>query len=70
MTVTSTCSELDHARSQFRRKLFDEGFLIPTGLDGLYGRGGAFEDLIDAIDTAVTSASVEMAPVRWGKDAM
>ena len=60
MTVTSTCSELDHARSQFRRKLFDEGFLIPTGLDGLYGRGGAFEDLIDAIDTAVTSASVEM----------
>jgi seryl-tRNA synthetase len=34
--------------------LFDDGLLIPSGVDGLYGRSGLFEDVIDRLTAAVT----------------
>ena len=41
----------------FRDKLFDAGVLIPTGIDGLYGRSGAFEDVVLALGDLVTRLS-------------
>lgn len=46
-------NDLDNARTEFRDRLIAEGLLIPTGVDGLYGRSGTFEDIIDGIDGVV-----------------
>jgi seryl-tRNA synthetase len=60
MTLTtapsSTTTELDRARAQFRDDLVAAGLLVPSGIDGLYGRGAVFEDVIDAIDSVVVAA--------------
>jgi len=37
----------------FRRLLVDEGLLIPTGVDGLYGRSATYESVADAMDSLV-----------------
>ncbi|WP_328859041.1 amino acid--[acyl-carrier-protein] ligase [Williamsia herbipolensis] len=55
-TATTAPSELDRARAQFRDDLIDAGLLVPSGIDGLYGRGAMFEDVIDAIDEVVVAA--------------
>jgi seryl-tRNA synthetase len=38
----------------FLDSLFDQSILIKTGVDGLYGRSGVFEDVIDRFEDAVT----------------
>jgi seryl-tRNA synthetase len=38
----------------FLDRLFDQGLLIRTGVDGLYGRSGAFESVVDALDRLIT----------------
>ncbi len=50
-------SDLDVAREQFRDRLIEAGLLVPSGIDGLYGRSGTFEDVIDGIDAVVRAAS-------------
>lgn len=45
--------QLNLARQQFRDELIEAKLLIPLGIDGLYGRGGIFEAIIEGIDTAV-----------------
>ncbi|MGB3773014.1 MAG: amino acid--[acyl-carrier-protein] ligase [Rhodococcus sp. (in: high G+C Gram-positive bacteria)] len=52
-------SDLDLARSDFREQLVDAGLLIPSSLDGLYGRSGEFEDIIDLIDSRVRAAGAD-----------
>ena len=42
------------AAETFLDELFDAGLLIDTGVDGLYGRSGVFEDVIRAFDGLVT----------------
>lgn len=62
MTVTidsaAELSDLDAARAEFRDRLIAGGLLVPSGIDGLYGRGAVFEDVIDGIDTLVKAAAV------------
>lgn len=38
----------------FRDRLFAKGLLIDTGVDGLYGRSGIFEDVIARFDDLIT----------------
>ena len=38
----------------FRRALFARGLLIDTGVDGLYGRSGAFEDVIAGFENLIS----------------
>lgn len=38
----------------FLERLIDRGLLIETGVDGLYGRSGVFEDVIARFDAAIT----------------
>ncbi|GJE28066.1 amino acid--[acyl-carrier-protein] ligase [Methylobacterium organophilum] len=38
----------------FLDRLFDHGLLVRTGVDGLYGRSGAFESVVEAIDRLAT----------------
>lgn len=42
------------AEPTFLDRLFDHGLLIRTGVDGLYGRSGAFESVVDALDRLIT----------------
>ncbi len=44
----------------FRDALIGQGLLIPTGVDGLYGRSGVFEEVVDRFDALVSA---------WGRDA-
>lgn len=48
--------ELELARRSFRDRLIDAGLLVPTGIDGLYGRSGDFEAIIEGIDVAARRA--------------
>ena len=42
------------AAEEFLDQLFDAGLLFDTGVDGLYGRSGTFENVIKAFDNLVT----------------
>jgi len=38
----------------FLDRLFDQGLLVRTGVDGLYGRSGAFESVVDALERLIS----------------
>ena len=44
------------AQRAFRDELLDHGLLIATGVPGVYGRSGEFEDTIERVDRAVAAA--------------
>ncbi len=46
--------DLETSRREFRQQLFDAGFLVPTGVDGLYLRDERFEQIARAIDAVVS----------------
>jgi seryl-tRNA synthetase len=48
---------LAESHAAFRTALINTGMLVPTGIDGLYGRSGAFEDIVEAIDRVVVAAA-------------
>lgn len=48
----------------FLDKLFDDGILMPSGVDGLYGRSGAFEDVIERFERLVERYSSEDGAVK------
>ncbi len=43
------------AQVDFLNALFDAGLLVETGVDGLYGRSGQFEEVIECFDALVTA---------------
>ncbi|MCJ2015485.1 amino acid--[acyl-carrier-protein] ligase [Methylobacterium sp. J-076] len=43
----------------FLDRLFDAGLLVRTGVDGLYGRSGAFESVVEALDRLVSRLGAE-----------
>jgi seryl-tRNA synthetase len=47
------------AQATFLKQLLDNGLLIPMGVDGLYGRSGAFEDIVERFNTVIS---------KWGGD--
>ncbi|WP_082711154.1 amino acid--[acyl-carrier-protein] ligase [Methylobacterium indicum] len=52
-SFVGTLPEPSEPRS-FLDRLFDRGLLIRTGVDGLYGRSGAFESVVEALDRLVS----------------
>ena len=57
MSDDNRTTALARARGLFRDELLEAGLLIPTGIDGLYGRSGVFEDIVDGISCAATAAA-------------
>ena len=47
------------AEGAFRDELFEAGYLIATGHDGLYLRSAAFEHVVNGIDALVTEAGAD-----------
>jgi seryl-tRNA synthetase len=54
--------ETADAYSLYREELVKAGLLIPTGVRGVYGRGGAFEHVITQFDALVSHAGRELKP--------
>lgn len=59
-TETSGVQDVDREESRearqaaFRDALVRHGLLIPTGVDGLYGRSGMFEEVVERFDALIT----------------
>jgi seryl-tRNA synthetase len=53
----------DQPWAPFRKVLIDEGLLIPTDVDGLYGRSGTYESVADAMDHLVLRVGADQAAV-------
>jgi len=51
MPATNTAEKIEPT---FLDELFDRGLLIPTGVDGLYGRSGLFEEIGEGFQALVT----------------
>lgn len=52
-------SALDHAREAFRAELVGAGLLVPTAVEGLYGRSAVFEDVVEGVDRLVRAAGAD-----------
>ncbi|BBY45249.1 amino acid--[acyl-carrier-protein] ligase [Mycolicibacterium celeriflavum] len=53
-------AQLESARRQFRDELIAAGLLVPMGIDGLYGRGGVFENIVDGVERVVERKGAEV----------
>jgi seryl-tRNA synthetase len=49
-------------QTSFRSRLYDAGLLFPTGVDGLVGRNGVFEQVFTGLETAITRAGLADKP--------
>ena len=57
------CSpEPDSSGDAFRQELVAHGLLVPSGVDGVYGRGGTFEHVIECFERIVSAAGREDNP--------
>lgn len=56
--------ELVNAHSAMRDRLFEAGLLIPTGVDGLYGRSADFERVVAGLKAAVARVGAPDGAVR------
>lgn len=66
MTIAAdTLDELERARLGFQQELLAAELLVETGVPGLYGRGGAFEDIVDGIDRVVVASGPGKAATRF-----
>jgi seryl-tRNA synthetase len=61
VAVTSPVADVYTA---FLDDLIEAGLLVPTGVDGLFGRGAAFVDVYDAVDRVVTAAGADQHATR------
>ena len=53
MRATSTPAD-----SGFRDELIEAGILIPSGVDGLYGRSGLFDLIVDGLDRLISRSAL------------
>lgn len=59
MTTDDTVrvAALEDSRRSFRAGLVEAGLLIPLGFDGLYGRDGRFEAIVEGVDQVVCAVA-------------
>jgi seryl-tRNA synthetase len=50
---TAPCATASAPADQFRRSLVEAGLLIPTGIDGLFGRSETYESVVTALSAMV-----------------
>src|SRR5690242_11495850 len=51
-------------RSAFLTELIASGMFVPSGVDGVYGRGGRFEDIRTAVEELITRRTINVDPER------
>ena len=50
-----------HHEATFRNQLVDAKILIQSGVDGIYGRSGLFESIVDGIDNMISCVGRDQA---------
>lgn len=61
-TATRAARPLSATKDELRRELVSSGHLIPSGVPGLYGRGGAFEEVIAHFEGVVGRMAADERP--------
>jgi seryl-tRNA synthetase len=54
------CSVVRREQATFLAELIDEGLLIPSGVDGAYGRGSRFEQVRTGVDRFITERTINV----------
>jgi len=55
-------NELDEAYLKYQTELIDAGLLLPSGVDGVYGLSGSFENIIESFERYVTKMGKDLEP--------
>lgn len=55
---------LEDSRRSFRADLVEAGLLVPMGINGLYGRDGQFEDIVEGVDRVVRAVGTTIHGCR------
>jgi seryl-tRNA synthetase len=53
---------VSQAHKKYLNELFDAGLLIPSGVDGVYGLSGVFEDIIERFGQYITQMGAHLNP--------
>ncbi len=70
MTVTDGAPSADDLRAPeepwapLRRALLDDGVLVATGVDGVYGRSADYESVVAAVDRLASEAGADLGAVE------
>lgn len=64
MTAQAMSARAGDPAAAYRAELMRVGLLIPTGVDGLYGRGAAYEEVVEALERAITRMAAPDGPER------
>ena len=60
MSISSEPTPLHNAHAEFRDELIQVGMLLPTGIDGLYGRGREYERVMSGVQRILSAAGREI----------
>ena len=58
--MAETQGQIAESRRAFLDALVDAGHLVPSGVSGLYGRGGTFESIIEHFEAYVTRVGADL----------
>jgi seryl-tRNA synthetase len=50
----------DEPWSDFRRHLLEDGILLTTGVDGIYGRSATYESVVEGVDALAVAAGADL----------
>lgn len=59
-SIAAAVSATDEPWDSFRRALLDDGLLILTGVDGIYGRSAIYESVAEAVDALAVAAGADL----------
>jgi seryl-tRNA synthetase len=62
--VTGSVGSPRRDRASFLAEVIERGFLIPSGVDGAYGRGGRFEEVRTAVEALISRRTINVSPQR------
>jgi len=62
VTLSATTESIDQAYRSYLEALIDARLLIPSGVQGVYGLGGTFEDVIERFERYVTRMGADASP--------
>ncbi len=60
-SINSTDS-INNAYNEYREQLINEGILLPSGVQGVYGLSGIFEGVVEAFEGFITRVGKELNP--------
>jgi len=54
----------DEPWADFRRSLLDDGILLLTGVDGIYGRSATYESIVEGVDRLAVASGADLGAIN------